>query len=126
MKGHIREKKMNKARPACVSFISWRFSRVDAMSWIPNTKAQFPLPDLPLEGNIQSPDAIDLPRLHLWMPAIWENVGDKLCQSTQTNDLVLPMMRQMQLSMAMTGRLPFGREEDRKNLLHAFSLASCN
>jgi hypothetical protein len=41
------------------------------------------LPDLPFEGYIQSTAAIDLPRLHRWMPdAIWRNVSGKLHRST--------------------------------------------
>ena len=83
VKAQIRERVLNEARPACVSFISWRFSRVDAMSWISNAKAKIPLPDLPFEGYIQSTAAIDLPRLHRWMPnAIWQNVSGKLHRST--------------------------------------------
>ena len=85
VKAQIRERVLillNEARPACVSFISWRFSRVDALSWISNAKAKLPLPDLPFEGYIQSTAAIDLPRLHRWMPdAIWRNVSGKLHRS---------------------------------------------
>ena len=72
----------HEARPACVSFICWRFSRVDAISWISNAKAKLPLPDLPFEGYIQSTAAIYLPRLHRWMPdAIWRNVSGRLHRS---------------------------------------------
>jgi hypothetical protein len=47
---------LNEARPACVSFISWRFSRVDAMLWISNATAKHQFPDLPFEGYIKSTD----------------------------------------------------------------------
>jgi hypothetical protein len=53
VKAQIRERVLNVARPACVSFISWRFSRVDTMSWISNAKAKLPLPDLPFEGCME-------------------------------------------------------------------------
>jgi hypothetical protein len=83
VKAHVKEKVLNEARPACASFISWRFSRVDAMLWISNATAKLPLPDLPFEGYIQSTDAIDLPRLHRSMQdAIWEPVSGNLFQST--------------------------------------------
>ncbi len=36
-------KVMNKARQACVTFISWRFSHVDAKLWISNATAKLPL-----------------------------------------------------------------------------------
>ncbi len=81
VKAHV----LNEVRPASVSFISWRFSRVDAMLRISNATAKLPLPDLPFWGYIQSTDAIDLPRLHRWMQdAIWEPgpVSGKLFLST--------------------------------------------
>ena len=79
VKACSRKTNENDPRPACVTFISWRFSFVDAMSWISNAKARLPLQDLPFEGYIQSTDVIDLPRLHHSVSdAIWENVGNKL------------------------------------------------
>ena len=77
---------MNEARPAWVTYSSWRFSRVDAMSWISNTKAKLPLTALPFEGYIQTNHTIDLPRLqwtlHQRMPdAVWEPVRGRLTQS---------------------------------------------
>ena len=82
VKACINAKIMNEARPAWVTFSSWRFSRVDAMSWISNTKAKLPLTALPFEGYIQTNHTIDLPRLHQWMPdAVWEPVRGRLTQS---------------------------------------------
>jgi hypothetical protein len=63
VKACIEAKVMNEARPAWVTFISWRFSHVDAKLWISNTTAKLPLQDLPFEGYIQSNHTIDLPHL---------------------------------------------------------------
>ncbi len=50
VKTYIKAKVMNEARPAWVTFISWRFSSVDAKLWISNARAKLPLQDLPIEG----------------------------------------------------------------------------
>ena len=82
VKACIKANVMDGARPACVTFISWRFSRVNAMSWISNAKAKLPLTALPFEGYIQTNHTIDLPRLLQWMPdAVWEPVGGRLQES---------------------------------------------
>ena len=83
VKAYIREKVINQARPECVTFISWRFSRSDAALWVSNARVKIPLSDLHFEGYVQSTDPIDLPRLHRWMQdATWENVSGKLYLST--------------------------------------------
>jgi hypothetical protein len=83
VKACIKAKVMNEARPGWVTFISWRFSHVDAKLWISNARAKLPLQDLPFEGYIQSNHTIDLPRLHNWMPdAVWEPVGCRWHQNT--------------------------------------------
>ncbi len=84
VKACIKEKVINQARPECVAYVSWRFSRADAASWLSNARDNIPLSNLPFEGYVQSNDPIDLPRLHRWMPdAIWVNVSGKLCLSTE-------------------------------------------
>jgi hypothetical protein len=83
VKACIRQKVMNQAKPESVTFISWRFPRADAASWLSKAKNKIPLPDLSFEGYIQSATtSLDLPRLHRWMPdATWENVSGKLSLS---------------------------------------------
>ncbi len=47
VKACIRAKVLNKARPAWVTFISLRFSRVDAKLWISNATPKLPFQDPP-------------------------------------------------------------------------------
>ena len=83
VKVYIRDKVLTQAKPHSVKFISWRFSRADAALWVSNARASIPLSTLPFEGYIQADDALDVPRLHRWMPdAIWQNVSGKLHRST--------------------------------------------
>ena len=69
-------------RPDCISFVHWRFSRKDVAGWISHAAARTSLPDLSLEGYIQS-ESIDLYRLHRWLQdARWSRVGEKFPQNT--------------------------------------------
>ena len=79
VKALIKTKVLSDARPGCVTYITWRFSRADAASWVSNARNKIRLSDLPFEGYMQSTDPLDLSRLHLWMQdATWENVNGKL------------------------------------------------
>ncbi len=83
---------MNQAKPGSVTFISWRFSRAAAASWVSKAKDKVPLPDLPFEGYIQSTtEFLSLPRLHRWIQdAIWENVSGKLSLSRAYQEFSAP------------------------------------
>ena len=77
---------LNTDKPDSVSFISLRFSRTDVATWMSNATTFTPLLDLHFERYIQSNIAIELPRLHKWIPeAIWNSVGGKLSQSNEYN-----------------------------------------
>jgi hypothetical protein len=92
VKACIRQKIMNQAKPGSVTFISWRFSRAAAASWVSKAKDKVPLPDLPFEGYIQSTtESLSLPRLHRWIQdAIWENVSGKLSLSRAYQEFSAP------------------------------------
>jgi hypothetical protein len=75
----IKNKILIPARPKCVTFISWRFSRADVAAWLSNAEARSPLLDLSFEGYIQAENAIDLSCLQYWMPDAYLNpLGMKL------------------------------------------------
>jgi len=92
VKACIRQKIMNQAKPGSVTFISWRFSRAAAASWVSKAKDKVPLPDLPFEGYIQSTtESLSLPRLHRWIQdAIWDNVSGKLSLSRAYQEFSAP------------------------------------
>ena len=75
----IQRQVLNEARPACVNFISWRFSRRDVATWFSKAEARTPLQNLPFEGYIQASHTIDISRLTAWMrDAQWNPLGMKL------------------------------------------------
>jgi hypothetical protein len=79
----IKRQVLNEARPTCVNFISWRFSRTDIAKWFSKTKARTPLQDLLFGGYIQASHAIDISRLASWIRyAHWNPRGMKLAAST--------------------------------------------
>ncbi len=74
---------LNEAKPQCVTFICWRFSRQDVATWVSSAAAaaHTRLQNLPFEVYIQSNSGIELSRLHYWMKdAKWINIGGKLIQ----------------------------------------------
>ena len=71
VKACIKEKVINQARPECVTYISWRFSRADAASWLSNTRDNIPLTDLPFEGYVQSTlESGHVQPFQTWFPEI--------------------------------------------------------
>ena len=75
----IQRQVLNEARPTCVNFISWRFSRRDVATWFSKEEARTPLQNLPFEGYIQASHTIDISRLTAWMrDAQWNPLGMKL------------------------------------------------
>ena len=75
----IKRQVLNEARPTCVNYISWRFSRTDVAEWFSKTEARTPLQDLIFEGYIQASHAIDISRLASWIrDAHWTPLGMKL------------------------------------------------
>ena len=75
----IQRQVLNEARPTCVNFISWRFSRRDVATWFSKAEARTPLQNLPFEGYIQASHTIDISRLTAWMrDAQWNPLGMKL------------------------------------------------
>ena len=82
----IKRQVLNVARPTCINFISWRFSRTDVADWFSKTEARTPLQDLLFEGYIQASHAIDFSRLTYWIrDAHWNPLGMKLADCEAYN-----------------------------------------
>ena len=80
----IQRQVLNEARPTCVNFISWRFSRRDVATWFSNAEARTPLQNLPFEGYMQASYVVDISRLTDWMRhAHWNPLGMKLADCAE-------------------------------------------